>query len=173
MLEPQTNYFIGRLETPVINDISRVGLMMTDVARLKYPGATVTGLDWKLNFLDNRLFSTGQVIHSSTNGTSGNAFRFNAGYTDPVWWSVRFWYGYYDDTFDVNDLGFLRRNNINWAGGRIELRKQEPWGKFLNNDFSPNLSSSGAFSFNDHEISSSSNQSAAEPPTNAITNFVF
>ena len=135
IIEPQTNYFIGRLETPVINDISWVGLMVTDVARLKYPGATVTGLDWKLNFLDNRLFSTGQVIHSSTNGTSGNAFRFNAGYTDPVWWSVRFWYGYYDDTFDVNDLGFLRRNNINWAGGRIELRKQEPWGKFLNNDF--------------------------------------
>ena len=33
----------------------------------------------------------------------------------------------------MNDLGYLRRNNTNWAGGRVEFRKQEPWGKFINN----------------------------------------
>jgi hypothetical protein len=34
----------------------------------------------------------------------------------------------------VNDLGYLQRNNTNWAGGRVELRKQEPWGNFINNN---------------------------------------
>ena len=43
-----------------------------------------------------------------------------------------FSFEYFDDKFDVNDLGYLQRNNTNWAGGRVEFRKQEPWGKFIN-----------------------------------------
>jgi hypothetical protein len=134
VLEPRTNYTIGRIEVPLINDVSRVGLMVTDVSRKNKPGATVAGIDWNFGLYENRLFTNGQIVRSDANNITGDAIRFNLGYVDPTWWSARFWYGHFDDKFDVNDLGYLQRNNTNWAGGRVELRKQEPWGNFINNN---------------------------------------
>jgi hypothetical protein len=134
VIEPRTNYTIGRIEVPLINDVSRVGFMVTDVSRKNNSGATVAGIDWNLGLYENRLFTNGQIVRSDANNITGNAIRFNLGYVDPSWWSARFWYGYFDDKFDVNDLGYLQRNNTNWAGGRVELRKQEPWGNFINNN---------------------------------------
>ncbi len=133
IIEPRTNYSIGRIEIPVINNISRFGIMATDVSRRDNSGATIIGTDWKVGVLENRLFTNGQIIHSNTNNIAGNAFRFNFGYLDPIWWSARFWYGTYDNKFDINDLGYLRRNGVSYIGTRIELRKQEPWGNFINN----------------------------------------
>mgnify|MGYP001445702388 CR=1 FL=1 len=134
IVEPKTNYSIGRIEFPVFNTISKVGIMGTNVSRKDTIGANVVGGDWDMSFLDNRLFSNGQIIRSKSNSTIGNAFRFNLGYLDPEWWSVRFWYGVSDDKFDINDLGFLRRNGISWAGGKIQFRKQNPWRRFINNN---------------------------------------
>ena len=134
IVEPRTNYSIGRFEFPVFNAISKAGIMGTNVSRKDAAGANVIGGDWSFSFLDNRLFSNGQIIRSNVNNTIGNAFRFNIGYLNSEWWSARIWFGTSDDKFDINDLGFVRRNDITWAGTRIELRKQEPWGRFVNNN---------------------------------------
>ena len=134
VVEPRTNYSIGRLEIPLINKISRVGLMITNVSRRNQPGATVLGLDWRIGLFDNKLFSNGQIIQSNVNQVIGDAYRFNFGYLNPLWWSIRFWYGTYDDRFDTNDLGYLRRNGLSYAGSRLELRIQEPWGHFIRNN---------------------------------------
>ncbi len=134
IVEPRTNYSIGRFELPVLNAISKVGIMGTNVVREDNVGANVIGGDWNLSFLDNRLSSTGQIIRSNVNNTVGNAFRFNLGYLNSDWWSARIWFGNYDDKFDINDLGFIKRNNITWTGARLALRRQEPWGHFINND---------------------------------------
>ena len=134
VVEPKSNYSIGRVEIPMINNISRVGIMATNVTRANNPGATVIGTDWTLGFYDNRLFTNGQIIHSNVDREYGSAYRFNFGYLDPVWWSFRFWYGTTDDKFNINDLGYLRRNGTSWTGIRLELRKQEPWGNFINNN---------------------------------------
>ena len=140
IIEPQTNYSVGRLEVPLINDVSRVGIMGTNVSRKNASGATVMGFDWKLGFLNNRLYSNGQIMHSNKDQILGNAHRFNLMYTDPSFWGIRTWYGYLDDKFDINDLGFLRRNNMSWMGAKIILRKDDPWGKFLNNNFEIRIS---------------------------------
>ncbi len=134
IVEPRTNYSIGRVEFPILNSVSKFGLMGTDVSRKDTVGANAIGADWGISFLNNRLFSNGQIIRSNSNNNPGQAFRFNLGYLDPVWWSIRFWYGTYDNQFDINDLGFIRRNDMSWAGGKIEFRKQEPWGNFINNN---------------------------------------
>ena len=133
VVEPQTNYAVGRIEKPIINNFSRLGIMATDVRRKNAASASVVGLDWKIGLIKNRLFSNGQLVRSNTD-QKGNAFRFNVGYTDPVWWGTRFWYGTYDNKFEINDLGYLRRNDLSWVGARFNIRKQEPWGYFLNND---------------------------------------
>ena len=140
IIEPQTNYSVGRFEVPLINEVSRVGLMGTNVSRKDAPGATVMGFDWKMGFLDNRLSSNGQIMHSNKDQVLGNAHRFNLIYTDPSFWGIRAWYGYLGDQFDINDLGFLRRNNMSWTGAKFMLRKDEPWGKFLNNNFEIRIS---------------------------------
>ena len=133
VVEPQTNYAVGRVEKSFINKFSRIGIMGTDVRRKNAEAASVAGLDWKIGLINNRLFSNGQIVRSTTDKT-GNAFRFNVGYTDPVWWSTRAWYGTYDDKFEINDLGYLRRNDLSWAGARFEVRRQEPWGYLLNSE---------------------------------------
>ena len=134
VIEPRTNFTIGRIELPLINDVSRVGLMVTNVSRKNDFGATVTGIDWNLGLYDNRLYTNGQIVRSDAKNITGNAIRFRLGYVDPSWWSAQLSYGYFDDKFDVNDLGYLKRNNTNWAGGKVDFRKQEPWGNFINND---------------------------------------
>ena len=88
IVEPQTNYAVGRFEKPIINNYSRLGVMVTDVRRKNSGSANIVGLDWKIGLMNNRLFSNGQIVSSNTDKT-GNAFRFNVGYTDPVWWATR------------------------------------------------------------------------------------
>jgi len=134
IIEPQTYYSIGRFEFPILNSISRFGLMGTNVSRRDTSDATVYGGDWDLGFFDNKLFSKGQLVTSNSNGILGSAFRFNVGYLDPIWWGIRFWFGTLDNNFNVNDLGYSRRNNYSWSGAMIEFRRQEPNNLFINNE---------------------------------------
>ncbi|SVC67659.1 uncharacterized protein METZ01_LOCUS320513, partial [marine metagenome] len=111
IIEPRTNYFIGRVEQPVFNNLSTVGIMMTDLRRVEAGYANVMGLDWRLKFLDNALTLKGQIVHSTKDGTSGNGGRFNIGYLDPKWWDMNFVIGFTDDKYEINDLGFNERND--------------------------------------------------------------
>ena len=48
VVEPQTNYAVGRFEKPIINNYSRLGVMVTDVRRKNASSASVLGLDLSL-----------------------------------------------------------------------------------------------------------------------------
>ena len=133
LIEPRSNYFIGRVEQPVINSLSTVGLMITDVRRNEAGYANIQGLDWKLKFMENALTLKGQFVHSLKDKISGSGGRFNIGYNDPTWWDLNFATGFKDDKYDINDLGFNQRNDIWYYGIWGGLRKQEPWGKYFNN----------------------------------------
>ena len=133
IIEPRTNYFIGRVEQPVFNKLSTVGIMMTDLRRVEAGYANIVGLDWRLKFLDNALTLKGQIVHSTKDGISGNGARFNIGYLDPKWWDLNFVTGFTDEQFEINDLGFNERNDKWYYGSYGGLRKQDPWGRFLGN----------------------------------------
>lgn len=158
IIEPQTNYLVTKFELPIINEVSRVGLMGTNVNRRNAIDATVVGLNWRLGFLENRLSSNGQVIQSNVDSQVGSAYRFNLIYTDPSFWGFRAWYGFLDDRLDINDLGYLRRNNMSWMGAKLVLRKDNPWGNFLSNNldvrFSRNYRNDGTMLDNEIEIES-------------------
>ena len=134
IVEPQATYLVGRTEVPVINKVSRFGLMVTDVNRRNNPGANVIGIDWNIGLIDNQLFSNGQIVRSHADDVLGSAFRFNLGYKNTKWWSSRLWYGQSDKDFEINDLGFLSRNGVSYFGTRLEFRQQEPWNRFINNN---------------------------------------
>ena len=85
-------------------------------------------------FLDNRVTFKGQLVQSKKDGNVGNGARFNIGYLDPKWWDLNLVTGFTDDTYDINDIGFNTRNDTWYYGAYGELRKQDPWGIFLNNN---------------------------------------
>ena len=133
LLEPRTNYFIGRIEAPFINNASILGATFTDVRRAKGDNASVGVFDWRLRFLENRFSFSGQAAFSDIAGSQGEASRFHLKYDNFKWWTMDLLSTYCDEGFSSNDLGFLRRSGV-WsvrAGGSI--RKQDPWGPFRKN----------------------------------------
>ena len=77
LLEPFTNYFVGRVEKPIINELSTVGFMATDLRRKGETNQSrVFNLDWRLNFMDNRLSFEGQAVNSLASNKSGYGGRF-------------------------------------------------------------------------------------------------
>ena len=132
-IEPKTNYFIGRVEQSIFNNLSTIGVMMTDLRRVEAGYSNVIGLDWRLKFIDNALTLKGQIVHSTKDGISGNSARFNFGYLDPKWWDLNFVIGFTNDKYEINDLGFNERNDKWYYGSYGGFRKQDPWGRFLGN----------------------------------------
>ena len=118
LIEPRSNYFIGRVERAVFNSLSTVGLMVTDLRRKNAGYSNVLGLDWNLNLLNNALSVRGQLVHSLKDGTAGDGARFFVRYLDPKWWELQFWTGYRDNNFEINDLGFNKRND-SWYFGTV------------------------------------------------------
>tara|TARA_B100000315_G_scaffold230633_1_gene241242 strand:- start:7933 stop:10392 length:2460 start_codon:yes stop_codon:yes gene_type:complete len=134
LIEPYTNYFIGRIEKPVFNRHSTVGIIVTDVLRNGSTRASAGGLDWRLKFLENRVVVAGQYAVSQVGDIRGNGGRLYVEYNDPLWWDLSILGTWFDDQFEINDLGYLRRNG-NWTFGSFGgIRKQDPWGIFLRND---------------------------------------
>ena len=134
LLEPRSNYFIGRVEQPVFNSLSTVGLMVTDLRRNNAGYSNVLGLDWNIRFLNNALSIRGQLVHSSKDRTSGDGARIFVGYLNPEWWELKFFTGYKDKNFEINDLGFDWLYSNWYYGVDGGIRKQKPWGRFLKND---------------------------------------
>ena len=132
LVEPYANYFVGRVEKPIINDLSTIGFMTTNLNRQKVKEeASAYNLDWSLNLLDNRLSFEGQAAVSNNESTIGHAARFSGGYRDPNWWEWRFWGGFRNEDFDVSKMGFQEKNNV-WSGGtRFGMRRDRPKGIFL------------------------------------------
>ncbi len=146
LVEPYTNYFIGRFEKSLINDLSTIGIMATDLSRKGVSEqARSFNFDWSLNLLENKFSFEGEAANSMNNGSSGYASRFSMGYRDPIWWDIRFWGGYKDEKFDVSKMGFQEKNN-NWYGGiRGAIRRDTPKGIFLNQQLELKFNYGGRF----------------------------
>ena len=64
LIEPLTNYFVGRINQDVLKGNSRVGLITTAVNRHESNAAYVGGLDWDLKFAKDRYQITGTLAVS-------------------------------------------------------------------------------------------------------------
>lgn len=131
LLEPYTNHFIGRLRKQIVNDLSTIGMVLTDQRRKGGHTASTGALDWRLKFLDNRVSFIGQMMMSQVGVTRGTAGRLHLAYDDPVWWNLKLRGAWYDDDFNVNDLGFLKRTGLRLLETDLSLRRQDPWGPLL------------------------------------------
>jgi len=118
------DFTVGRLlyEDTSAGGRRSIGWMGTNIAHPETE-ATVNGLDAHYFSADNRLIVDAQLFHSNVDGEYGAGgmadFQFRPG--RGVQHTVRA--TYFDETLDINDLGFLTRNdqmNLDYQYNRVE-----------------------------------------------------
>ena len=112
LLEPSTYYTLGRIESPIINNLSTLGFMITRVDPDNLFSETVGALDWRFKFLENKFTFAGQLINSNTSVGNGFGGRFDLRYDNTKWFDIWFQGGQYDELFDINRFGYLTRSDV-------------------------------------------------------------
>ena len=133
LIEPLTNYFVGRINQDVLKGNSRVGLITTAVNRRNSNAAYVGGLDWDLKFAKERFQITGTVAASQ----AGQLDKRKSGYLAHLEFDKRGGWLTLDTDFralspnlEINDLGFRRRSDMLEWNYDLMLRKDKPFSIF-------------------------------------------
>jgi len=125
LVEPRTNYVVGRLMQDVLKN-SYVGILATALTREHGDEAWSAGVDWKLNSEDNDYEFAGQVATSHTNRGNGWAVDVEAGKRTGLWQAEAGVEAFSPD-FEINDMGFLRQSDIYEPRLELEYENQDPW----------------------------------------------
>ena len=104
------NYYVGRLEKSFFDENLSTGIMATSYEELNKK-SNIISFDNIISLFQNKLFTDMQYVLSENNGISGSAKFVELGYSSssPVFFG--FEYEDYDENFDINEVGFLQRNN--------------------------------------------------------------
>jgi len=129
LMEPLTNFFVGRVQQDVQTN-STVGAMLTTVNRRGVTPAYVAEVDTHLKWKENAYNLFTRLAGSRTgplderiNGYSAQAYfyKFTGTFGGQFYLDAR------STGFDVNDLGFMNRSNWIQSGGHFNVKIQNPW----------------------------------------------
>ncbi len=133
LVEPLTNYFVGRLNQDVLEGNSRVGLIATAVNRQSSTAAYVSGLDWDLKFVKDQYQISGTVAASQTSKRDEH----QSGYLAHLefdkhggWLLGEINFRALSPGFEMNDLGFRRRADLLQWVYVFTARKEKPFSIF-------------------------------------------
>ncbi len=136
LLEPYKNYNMSVVQIPVFNERSITKINVNNLKRENENFITTYSLKNEFSFFSNTLQIQNSLASSLNNeGDNGYAGHVWMKYRDPSWWSISFFAGGKDPNYYVNDMGFNNRNNERGMGGDIELRRDNPSGIFLKQNF--------------------------------------
>ncbi len=152
--EPLTNYNMLVLDQTLKND-SYVSLMNTNVIRAaekdeNFYTANVTGFE-ALVKTGNRLWSASagaslsQKYYSEASTALGHSLNFNAGKTGGKF-RTDYNFSLLSDTYDPNDMGYLRHNNMTGHSLDFSYNTYEPLGNIMSTRNSIDLSYDQLFS---------------------------
>lgn len=112
VLQDGRQFSVARLlyEDTSTGDRRSIGWMSTNVAHPQ-EDATVHGIDTHYLTADGRWNTDAQIMYSKVNEVEGKGAFVDVTYTPQRGRSHRVSMDYYDDTLDINDFGFLRRND--------------------------------------------------------------
>ncbi|MDE0424130.1 MAG: DUF5916 domain-containing protein [Candidatus Poribacteria bacterium] len=132
LVEPLTNYFVGRVKQDVLGN-SYVGLIGTAVNRQASNAAYVGGLDWDLKFAKERYQISGTLAASQ----AGKMDERKSGYLAHLEFDKRGGWMQFDTDFrvlspdlEMNDLGFRRRADMLEWNYDFTVRKGKPFSVF-------------------------------------------
>ena len=133
LIEPLTNYFVGRINQDVLEGNSRVGVITTAVNRRNSNAAYVGALDWDLKFAKERYQITGTVAGSR----AGKLDKRKSGYLAHLEFDKRGGWLTFETDFraispdlDINDLGFQWRSDMLAWNYDLMVRKEKPFSIF-------------------------------------------
>ena len=141
LIEPLTNYFVGRINRDVLKGNSRVGLITTAVNRRSSTAAYVGGFDWDLKFAKERYqiggIVAGSQVADSNAGKYQNPLSHKSGYLAHLEFKKRGGWLRFDTDFralspdfEINDLGYRRRSDIVEWNYDLTIRKEQPFSIF-------------------------------------------
>ncbi|MBC8311804.1 MAG: carbohydrate binding family 9 domain-containing protein [Candidatus Marinimicrobia bacterium] len=113
-----SNFLVSRVTQDLFEGNSYMGFLSTiynDSTMTHY----VNSVDMLSYFLDNQLVIDGQLIHSQTEESgSGISFEMNYNPTEKI---LSSWidFEYFDKEFNINDVGYLYRNNLKKIQGGV------------------------------------------------------
>ena len=130
LIEPLTNYFVGRINQDVLKGNSRVGVITTAVNRQSSNAAYVGGLDWDLKFAKER-YQIGGIVSGSQ---AGKLDARKSGYLAHLEFRKRGGWLRFDTDFralspdfEMNDLGYRQRSDIVEWNYDLTIRKEQPF----------------------------------------------
>lgn len=133
LIEPLTNYFVGRINQDVLKGNSRVGVITTAVNRQSSNAAYVGGLDWDLKFAKERY----QIGGTLAGNQAGKLDTRKSGYLTHLEFRKRGGWLRFDTNFralspnfEINDLGYRRRSDIVEWNYDLTIRKDQPFSIF-------------------------------------------
>ena len=133
LIEPLTNYFVGRIKQDVLKGNSNVGLITTVVNRRDSNSAYVGGIDWDLRFANDMYQITGTVAGSH----AGELDARKSGYVALLevdkrggWLRGETYVETFSPDFEINDLGFRWRADLVEWGYYLTANKEQPFSIF-------------------------------------------
>ena len=133
LVEPLTNYFVGRINQDVLKGNSRIGVITTAVNRQSSTAAYVGGLDWDLKFAEERYQINGTVATSQ----AGRLNARKSGYLAHLefvkrggWLRVNTDIRALSPDLEINDLGYRRRVDMLGWNYALTARKEKPFSIF-------------------------------------------
>jgi len=111
---------IFRINKSILNNNLKIGFIGTDY-NFKYKKSNVYGIDYLLSLLDKKLIINSQSIISDNNIDKGYGLNFDLSYRTDIFsvfnnndLFLDFWINnnQYDKSLDIDDLGYLFRNNL-------------------------------------------------------------
>ncbi len=133
LVEPLTNYFVGRVKQDILKGNSYIGLITTAVNRRASNSAYVGGLDWDLKFAKEQYQVTGTIATSQ----AGKIDERKSGYLAHIevdksggWLRFDTDFRVLSPDLEINDLGYRRRADIVEWNYDFTVRKQKPFSIF-------------------------------------------
>ena len=128
LIEPWTHFLVGRVRHDLFSGTSYVGGIGTALNRRYASSAYSAGVDWDLRWDRDRYGFGGQVAAARGGFGQQLELRKQSGWL----WAELSWEAYSAD-FEIDDLGYLRRNDFYEPGLEVALRQDEIWGPFRSN----------------------------------------
>ena len=133
LIEPLTNYFVGRVTQDILEGNSRVGLVTTTVNRRASNAAYTGGIDWDLRFAKERYKISGIVAASQ----AGKLEARKSGYFAHLgfdkqggWWRLYTNFNVRSPDLDVNDIGYTQRGDMMRWFYDLMFKKEQPFSIF-------------------------------------------
>ncbi len=133
LIEPLTNYFVGRVTQDILEGNSRIGLITTAVNRQASNPAYTGGFDWDLRFAKERYKISGMLAASQTGAFEARKSGYFAhlGFDKQGgWWRLQTNFNARSPDLDINDIGYTQRGDMmRWFHDLI-FKKEQPFSIF-------------------------------------------